>query len=185
VTTLLAQGAEAAAGKADTNKKLMQLQEQIKLLQYAFMKHVQAFSSYPLVREQVEALDYRTLAFSRVLAKHFPDFATAVEAEAKLVKEETFDQLSADDDKQNNLTPDDGPLTTDHYVILTSDCSADSEQGIFRSKMDVGGAEFADLKDLFLGKKVGDTVTAKIGVHEHLVTILGARKKPDASNEAK
>jgi hypothetical protein len=62
-------------------------------------------------------------------------------------------------------------------VIFSTECPSNPEQGIFRSKMDIESTEFKTVKDVFLGKKVGETFEVDIMGHKHNVTILGARKK--------
>lgn len=189
---LLKEGAEAAAGKQDTDKKFQQLQEQIRMLQYALGNVFKTLQSYPAVKDQIDQLDYRTLGVARAIAEVTgrADFDQLVEKHAQQAKVDSFNELSNADDQQRGLTVDDAAeCSTDHYLILTSECKEFPDQGIFRSKMDVGGEEFAALKDSFVGKKVGETVEAKIMGKDHLVTILGLRKKPvgeksDASSQS-
>lgn len=178
---LLKEGAEAAAGKQDTDKKLQQLQEQVRMLQYSLGNVFKTLQTYPQVKDQIDQLDYRTLGVARAIEEVTgrSDFNQLVEKHAQQAKIDSFDELSESDDKQRGLTVDDSsPCSADHYIILTSECKDFPDQGIFRSKIDVGGEEFAALKDSFAGKKVGETVDAKIMGKDHLVTILGLRKKP-------
>ncbi len=180
---LLNEGAANAAGKETTDKKLAQLSDQVRMLQYSLSKIFQTLGSYPAVKAQIDQLDYRTLGIARAVAEvtSRQDFDDLVEKHAEQAKVDAFNELSDEDDKNKDLVDDaDGEVTDKSWIILSSVCEAFPDQGMFRSKMEVGGAEFAEYKDSFIGKKVGETVDAKIMGKDHLVTILGLRKKKPA-----
>jgi len=184
--SLLQEGAEAAAAKPETDRKLAQLADQIRMLQYALGNVFKTLGDYPQVKQQIDQLDYRTLGFSRAIAELglTADFAALVEKHALAAKVDAFNELSDKDDVKRELTNAcDEVVSEEHSVILTSECAEASDQGIFRSKMDVGGEEFASVKNDFLGKKVGESFTSKIQGKDHVVTILGLRKKPNASTQ--
>lgn len=175
---LLKEGAEAASGKADTDKKFAQLQDQIRMIQYALGNVFKTLNTYSAVKGQVESMDYRTLGTIRALEKKLgADFPELVEQEAKAVQVEAFQEMSDADDKLKNLTAYEGPLEANDLVIFSTECTSAPDQGILRSKMDLGGQEFAEFKDSFVGKKVGETVAMKIQGQDHVATILGARRK--------
>lgn len=191
---LLENGVEAAAGKSEIDKKFAQLSDQVRMLQYALGNVFKTLGDFPNVKSQIDQLDYRTLGIARAMASlSFPTptgpstplgetFQEAVEKYAREAKVDAFNELSSADDEQKKFTvADDEAVTDQHWIILTSSCAEDQDQGIFRSKIEVGGEEFKDLKDSFIGKKVGDVVEAKIRGRDHSVTILSLRNKPDAS----
>jgi len=191
---LLEQGAKAAEGKTELSKRLeaaeaniqklnSHIQEQVTMLRYALGNVFKTLNSYPAVKEQVEQIDYRTLALVRVLKKLNPgvNLDDEIELEARALRIEIFDEMSAKDDENRKLVVSDGEeITENHLVIISSKCE-DDNLAIFRSKMDVGGPELAEIKDSFLGKKAGDTVDVTIQGKEHSVLIHSTRKKPDAA----
>lgn len=192
--SLLKQGADAAKQAAQAsneqfpafvdhvNKINAQMGDQIKMLQYSLGNIFKTLNSYPAVKAQLDGLDYRTLGMLRAIAKSIPNFEDLVEQEAMLVREESFNELSAEDDANRKLIDDkDGVVTENSVIILTTSCAADPNKALFRSKIDVGGPEIADTKELFLGKKVGETFEVPINGIPHAVTLLGLRKLPDAS----
>jgi hypothetical protein len=183
--SLLNAGAIAAAGKAETDKKLQQLHEQVSMLQYALGNVFKALTDFPNVKAQIDQLDYRTLGIARAIGelKLCDDFSALVEKHAKQARIDAFDELSNKDDEQRKLgIADYEALTDQHWVIISSECKEDADQGIFRSKMAVGGEELAEIKESFLGKTVGETFEVKIQGKDHLVTILGIRKHLGASD---
>jgi len=191
---LLNEGAKAAQESGSANKRLDQLvdqlekqfarqNDQIRMLQYSLGNLFKTLQSYPAVKAQLDGLDYRTLGTIRALNKLHPDFDNAVEEEARLVREETFQELSDEDDKNRKLVDDkDGAVELDSTVIITSSCAQDPDKAIFRSKIDVGGPEIGEDKDKFLGKKVGETFDVVIQGLTHSITLLALRK-PDASQK--
>lgn len=195
---LLKEGADAAkqtqaasaAARSEledkVGKQFAQMADQIRMLQYALGNVFKTLGDFPNVKAQIDQLDYRTLGIARACqeVKLADDFNALVEKHAKSAKVDAFNELSDADDKNRNLTVADGEaLTEQHFVVMTSECAEDNDQGVFRSKMDVGSEEFATFKESFLGKTVGDTAEVKVQGKDHVFTILGVRKKPDASTE--
>jgi hypothetical protein len=190
---LLKEGAAAAQTTADTvasyEKKLQMMQEQVRMVQYAVMNMLKTLNNFPQIQAQLEQLDYRTLGVISAL-KQIPALATdisldeRIEACATQARTEAFDELSKQDDEKNSLVPlEDEDITLEHVVIFTSKCEENPDQGVFRSKINLSDAAMADTRDNFVGKRVGSSFTAKFGVHDHLVTILGARKKTNATSD--
>lgn len=178
------------------SRRIQALEEQITLMKYAFQNILLATQDLPNIKSQVEALDYRTLGLLGAAANVFSGLGTLpaadidekkavytqfyrdlVEQSAKDAKVAAFDELSKKDDELRNLAnADSEEISEAHTMIFTSDCAANAEAGVLRSKVEVGSPEFGELKDKFLGKRVGETVAFSLHGREHVATILALRK---------
>lgn len=161
------------------SRRIQALEEQVTLMKYAFQNILMATQDLPNVKSQVEALDYRTLGLLGATEQLIGQgtFRDLVEAKAKEAKVEAFNELSKKDDELRNLAvADDETISEEHTMIFTTDCAANTEAGVLRSKVEVGAQEFGDLKEKFLGKRVGETVEFSLHGREHVATILGLRK---------
>lgn len=88
------------------------------------------------------------------------------------------DYMSASDaeDKAKGFELDnDGAITEDSIVIITSTTNGDEDKGIFRSKFPMSECHTETLKEKLLGKKVGDVVEEDINGDTHSITIVGLR----------
>jgi hypothetical protein len=136
----------------------------------------------PAIKAQIDQLDYRTLGILGAIKNSMdqPAFEDIVEKEAKKSREVVFWELSNKDDEEKKLSV--GNLVDkDSFIIFTTECTEDADQGVFRSKMDMASDEFKDYKDLFIGKQVGDCVDLTVQGRAHVATILGVRNKEQAS----
>lgn len=177
------------------DQKVQKLEQEIMLLRYTLTNIIKMMADYPRVKEQVDQLDYRTLGILFAL-KEGPltlsdgqqlegllDFDKLVEQKARDARDRTFWELSSKDDADKNLKNTDSEAVTEQsVVVLTTDCKDDPEQGIFRSKIDLGSQEFEQFKPL-VGKKVGEAANITILGKEHEVTILAIRSKADADSK--
>lgn len=82
-----------------------------------------------------------------------------------------------EDEVKNYLLDNDGVVTEDSVVIITSKTNGDEDRGIFRSKFTMQECQTETLREKLLGKKVGDVVVEEINGDTHEITILGLRKK--------
>ena len=192
---LLEEGVQAAKKPTKQEQRLIKMEQEFQFMKYVLNNIMKTLGDYPAVRAQVELLDYRTLGTIRATGACFSlmnnpqapvqyeGFADMVEDNAKIVKEETFMELSNEDDKKRNLAGADAdPIDEKSSVIFMTDCEKAPDQAIFRSKMEISSEDFKDHKDLFIGKSVGDKVTMNIRGNEHTATILSIRR-PNADQQ--
>lgn len=183
---LLNKGVQAASDTSAIEKRLGQLEEQSKMHNYALMNIFKTLTDYPLVKKQIDELDYRTLGMLGASVEiNGESYSELVNKKALDARKEAFDELAASDDKNKGLVDagDDAVIAEDSNVIFTTDCASYPEAGVFRSKIDLANPELKDQKEFFLGKKKGDTFPMKIQGKDHVATILSVRKKADATPE--
>lgn len=189
---LLEEAAAAVKKPNQTELRFSKLEQDMQLLRYALGNVLKVINDLPVIKTQIEQLDYRTLGMIKAITSsmqatvlgpiQFSDFPDRVEEGARAARDEAFWELSDHDDKEKNLTVSDTePLDDNSYVILTTECPNEPDQAIFRSKMELSNEEFKDYKELFIGKVVGDKVSMKILGKDHEATIIATRKKPDAN----
>lgn len=192
VLQLLKEGADAVKNTGPLEARLKQAEEQISLLRYSLINILKTLQSYPLIRQQCEELDYRTLGMMKAIDSgllvspvgpvRIENFGEVVEEKARESRQEAFDELSVDDDARNNLVDASDEVITDQHTVIYSTTSKDANSiDIFRAKIAMLDPQFKEQRDGFLGKKVGDTFETKIQGKEHQATIHGIRKKKDES----
>lgn len=163
----------------DKDQKIASLEREMSMVKYAISNLLKIVADLPNIREQVEQLDYRTLATIRAIERSDVNFADKVEQEAYNARSDAFTELSDKDDEQKSLIPCDinTDITEEHHIIFTTECKDVPDKSIFRSKVELKSEEFKEYKDYFIGKKVGDEFPIDILGNQHTATILGARIK--------
>lgn len=192
---LLNETANELKSGSKLDQKVQKLEQEIMLLRYGLTNIIKMISDYSRVKDQVDQLDYRTLGILFALKEGpislpngeylqgLADFDKLVEQKARDARDRTFWELSSKDDEEKNLKNADSEQATDQsVVVLTTDCKDDPEQGIFRSKIDLGAQEFEQFQPL-VGKRVGETTAVTLLGKEHEVTILAIRSKADADTK--
>lgn len=177
-------------------QKVQKLEQEIMLLRYTLSNLIKTIADYPRVKDQLDQLDYRTLGLLFAL-KEGPLKVTSnsdntismsnlddlVESNAKSARDRAFWELSERDDKEKNLENADAEAAAEQsVVILTTECNDDPDQGVFRSKIDLGSQEYEQFKCL-VGKRVGEKTSMSLMGKEHEVTILAIRSKPNADSK--
>ncbi len=178
------------------DQKVQKLEQDIMLLRYTLSNIIKTIADYPRVKDQLDQLDYRTLGLLFAL-KEGPLEVTRnddktiavsnlddlVEQNARSARDRTFWELSERDDKDKNLANADNQAAAEQsVVVLTTECNDDPDQGVFRSKIDLGSQEHEQFKCL-VGKRVGDKTGMTLMGKEHEVTILAIRSKTDADSK--
>jgi len=88
------------------------------------------------------------------------------------------DYMSASDaeDLAKGYELDDGVVTEESILIITSTTNGDEDKGIFRSKFPFNECQTETLKESLLGKKLGDKFLEEINGDSHEIEIVGLRK---------
>ncbi len=126
-------------------------------------------------------LDYRTRALLELLDVN----DEKLNAIADRMRLEDFNRQSDEEDTKLGFVNDDaGAVTEKSVVILTSTTGQEVDAGIFRTKFDINQAPLPTLKDLLIGKKVGDKFTDSVNGVEHTFTVVGLRLAPTKEEAA-
>lgn len=70
----------------------------------------------------------------------------------------------------------DGVVTENSVVIITSSTNGDEDKGIFRSKFKMSDCQLESLRQKLLGSQVGSSFEETISNDLHKITVLGIRK---------
>lgn len=123
---------------------------------------------------QQRDLQYRALAFQELTsldAEKVRDLSTELQ-----IKD--FTEISDKEDVEKNWTLTD-VVTEECAVILTSTTPKETEdKGILRSKLLLAEIQFPDLREVLLGKKVGDVFDQTLNNVEHNIKVVGIRLVP-------
>lgn len=120
-------------------------------------------------------LQYRLLALQKTTGV---DIA-ALQAEADKMKLEEWEKASEDDNKARNLTKADCVSDENSIVVFTSSTpDLEEDKGIFRSKVSVSEIGTKEAKEVFVGKKPGDTFDIQLAGNKHRVELLEVYSQP-------
>lgn len=178
------------------DQKVQKLEQEVMLLRYTLSNLIKTIADYSKVKDQLDQLDYRTLGMLFALKEgpltltdkgnntvSIANLDTLVEDNARAARDRAFWELSERDDTEKSFTNADSEAVTEQSVIvLTTECNDDPDQGVFRSKIDLGSQEYELFKCL-VGKRVGEKTNMTLMGKEHEVTILAIRSKPNADSK--
>ena len=117
-------------------------------------------------------IQYRLKAFQELTGLSLDDLNAKTEA----LQIADFEEFSTKDDEENNLEVG-TEIGEDSIVIFTTE--AEEGKGFLRSKQALSDIGFPQMKEDFLGKKVGDKFEADVDGIKHTVTVLGIREKKE------
>ena len=170
-----------------TEQRLSKVEQELQMCRYAITNVLKVLNDMPVIKAQIDQLDYRTLGIIGAIRDtvietptgplhSLSDFESKVEAAANKSREASFWELSNEDDKEKKLVVA-NLVDQESTIIFTTECAEEPDQGVFRSKIELASDEFKDYKDSFIGKQVDDKVDMTIRGKAHVATILGVRSK--------
>lgn len=95
-----------------------------------------------------------------------------------------YNKASDAEDLAKGYVLDDGVITEESIVIISSTTNGDEDKGIFRSKFPLSECQTETLKESLLGKKIGDKVLEEINGDSHEIEIVGLRKVKEVKEES-
>lgn len=120
-------------------------------------------------------LDYRTRAVLELLDV---DSEKLNEVADRLRLEDFNKQSAEEDEKLGFISDDEGVVTENSIVILTSTTNEENDAGIFRTKFHINDSPLPTIKEKLLGLKVNETFEDKVNGVDHTFTLLGIRLAP-------